>query len=402
MEIYRYRSIKSLLDFKELENQEIYLARPEEFNDPMEGVYWGFYNGNMDDWNEMFCDYFKYMFDTYMKVYDSDLYVDLDDYRQLSKGFMESECIKDIIRNLAQYAISYDSEQILFLLNYLVSFQAFYTIAIWYEKKKCLSSEEIIFLEQQLKKSEEFIHSYVAKRNNHEKWKCIDDIKAILQEDWANFLFNHHSFDVARYSKCFLSDFLRRYEHSSKGSFRIASFSENKNSASMWGIYADSQNGVCMCFDLRSDEQDKNALKMYDNSYKELKRIEYIDSLKDKSLKYDVFKSRDSLKNKDASYQEFCDIWENLYYKKLKDWEFEREWRLVLPDKGEDHCKIRYHFDSLKYITFGQNVSIEHIYDIIGIIWKKCKEYNRSTFEFYQYSALDDNIKSLIYTIRLD
>ena len=100
MEIYRYRSIKSLLDFKELENQEIYLARPEEFNDPMEGVYWGFYNGNMDDWNEMFCDYFKYMFDTYMKVYNSDLYVDLDDYRQLSKGLMESECIKDIIRDI--------------------------------------------------------------------------------------------------------------------------------------------------------------------------------------------------------------------------------------------------------------------------------------------------------------
>lgn len=30
MEIYRYRSMKSLLDFKELENQEIYLARPKE------------------------------------------------------------------------------------------------------------------------------------------------------------------------------------------------------------------------------------------------------------------------------------------------------------------------------------------------------------------------------------
>lgn len=134
MEIYRYRSITSLLDFKELENQEIYLARPEELNDPMEGMYWGFYRGNMNAWNEMFRDYFKYMFDSYMKVYDSDLYVDLDDYRQLSKGFMESECIKDIIRNLAQYDIPYDCEPILFLLNYLVSFHAFYTIAIWYEK----------------------------------------------------------------------------------------------------------------------------------------------------------------------------------------------------------------------------------------------------------------------------
>ena len=402
MEIYRYRSMRSLLDFKELEKQEIYLARPEELNDPMEGMYWGFYRGNMNAWNEMFRDYFKYMFDTYMKVYDSDLYVDLDDYRQLSKGFMESECIKDIIRNLAKYDIPYDSEPILFLLNYIVSFQAFYTIALWYEKKKRLSSEEIVFLEQQLKKSDDFLHNYVAKRDNYEEWKCIDDIKVILQEDWANSLFNHHSFGVARYSSCFINDFLRRYEKSSKGLFRIASFSENKNSASMWGIYANSQDGVCMCFDLKSDRQYKNALKMYDNSYKELKRIEYIDSLKDKSLKYDVFKSRESLKNKDASYQEFCNTWENLYYKKLKDWEFEREWRLVLPDTGNTNLKIRYHFESLNHITFGQNVSIENIYDVIGIIREKCKEYNRSTFEFYRYSALDDNIKSLIYTIRLD
>ena len=407
MEIYRYRSMKSLLDFKELENQEIYLAKPEELNDPMEGMYWGFYIGNMDDWNEMFRDYFKYMFDTYMKVYDSDLYFDLDDYRQLSKGFMESECIKDIIRNLAKYDIPYDSEPILFLLNYLVSFHAFYTIAIWYEKKQHKKEKCIEFLEKQLKASERFLNhingygvNHLIESNNYE----IFFIKDYIKEGWSKFLFEDIACPEASvmFSKCLKSDFLCRYEKSSKGLFRIASFSENKNSASMWGIYANSQDGVCMCFDLKSDRQYKNALKMYDNSYKELKRIEYIDSLKDKSLKYDVFKSRESLKNKDASYQEFCNTWENLYYKKLKDWEFEREWRLVLPDTGNTNLKIRYHFDSLNHITFGQNVSIENIYDVIGIIREKCKEYNRSTFEFYRYSALDDNVKSLIYTIRLD
>lgn len=136
MYIYRYRSMKSLLEFKELENQEIYLARPEELNDPMEGMYWGFYRGNMDAWHEIFSDYFKYMFDTYMKVYDYGLYVDFEDYRQLAKEFMECECIKNIIINLSQHDIRYDSEQVLFLLNYIVSFQAFYIIAIWYEKKQ--------------------------------------------------------------------------------------------------------------------------------------------------------------------------------------------------------------------------------------------------------------------------
>ena len=96
----------------------------------MEGMYWGFYRGNMDAWHEIFSDYFEYMFDTYMKVYDYGLYVDFEDYRQLAKEFMESECIKNIIINLSQHDIRYDSEQVLFLLNYIVSFQAFYIIAI--------------------------------------------------------------------------------------------------------------------------------------------------------------------------------------------------------------------------------------------------------------------------------
>src|ERR1700730_4442035 len=35
--LYRFRSIKNLLCRKELERHQIYLARPDELNDPMEG-----------------------------------------------------------------------------------------------------------------------------------------------------------------------------------------------------------------------------------------------------------------------------------------------------------------------------------------------------------------------------
>lgn len=274
-------------------------------------------------------------------------------------------------------------------------------------KKSNIKKEKYIeFLENQLKASERFLNrinecgvNYFIDSKDNE----ISYVKNCIKEQWSQFLFEDTAYPEASamFSKCLKSDFLHRYEKSSKGLFRIASFSENENSASMWGIYANSQDGVCMCFDLQSNGQYKNALRMYDNSYKELKRIEYIDSLKNKSLTYDVFKSRDSLKNKEASYQEFCDIWENLYYKKLKDWEFEREWRLVLPDTGAEHCKIRYHLDSLKHIIFGQNVSIENLYHVIEIIRRKCKKYNRGTFEFYQYSAMGDNSKNPLYTLRL-
>jgi hypothetical protein len=36
--LYRFRSIKNLLDRGELENQEIYLAPPEAMNGPTEGI----------------------------------------------------------------------------------------------------------------------------------------------------------------------------------------------------------------------------------------------------------------------------------------------------------------------------------------------------------------------------
>jgi len=34
---YRFRSIDSLFNFRELETQTIYFAPPQELNDPMEG-----------------------------------------------------------------------------------------------------------------------------------------------------------------------------------------------------------------------------------------------------------------------------------------------------------------------------------------------------------------------------
>lgn len=35
--LYRFRPTKSLFEFNELENQEIYFASPQQFNDPLEG-----------------------------------------------------------------------------------------------------------------------------------------------------------------------------------------------------------------------------------------------------------------------------------------------------------------------------------------------------------------------------
>lgn len=62
--IFRFRSAKALLDddddnggFQELENQTIYFAKPEQLNDPMEGLSDAFWDGDDVLWENFFKHY---------------------------------------------------------------------------------------------------------------------------------------------------------------------------------------------------------------------------------------------------------------------------------------------------------------------------------------------------------
>lgn len=58
--MYRFRTVENLLGkFKELENQEIYFASPEELNDPMEGYKDFFWKGDEIVWNNFLINYVK-------------------------------------------------------------------------------------------------------------------------------------------------------------------------------------------------------------------------------------------------------------------------------------------------------------------------------------------------------
>ena len=58
--MYRFRTIDGLLGkYKELENQEIYFASPEELNDPMEGLRDVFWKGDEIVWKNFIINYTK-------------------------------------------------------------------------------------------------------------------------------------------------------------------------------------------------------------------------------------------------------------------------------------------------------------------------------------------------------
>lgn len=77
------------------------------------------------------------------------------------------------------------------------------------------------------------------------------------------------------------------------------------------------------------------------------------------------------------------------YLQKSCDWKYEEEERLLIPDYGKEHAKIRYNFSALNSITFGMNTSYEDRYKVIDIIRRKCKENRRNNFEFYLFNPYD-------------
>ena len=77
-EIYRFRSVKQLLHepFRELENQSIYFASPEQLNDPMEGFRDIVWRGDKVAWNNLFKHYVHSLHWTYhqIKIFRNDTF----------------------------------------------------------------------------------------------------------------------------------------------------------------------------------------------------------------------------------------------------------------------------------------------------------------------------------------
>ena len=96
-----------------------------------------------------------------------------------------------------------------------------------------------------------------------------------------------------------------------------------------------------------------------------------------------------------SSNREFCEnnwaAFRALTMTKLRDWEYEKEYRLVLPSALDmfsevEARKLRFQFADLEGIIFGINTPLSHKEEIIKIILAKCEREGRKTFTFSQAS----------------
>jgi len=204
-----------------------------------------------------------------------------------------------------------------------------------------------------------------------------------------------------------------------------ACFMSNCTNSSVWGHYGDNHKGVCLKFKTRENSGWKtlklNGITGVGGSKN---KMNYIYGDIDHSFhkvryktffpEVDFFRSLGSLPistlNKFWYFDEngnrsICaedmyeneEMWRSRYWdkfyegvsNKLKDWEYENEYRLVIAAMAIDHSKpenraLKYRFEDLEGIIFGINTSKEHKIEISKIIEDKCHKENRYDIKFYQ------------------
>ncbi|OBV28817.1 hypothetical protein BKN38_07805 [Helicobacter sp. CLO-3] len=112
------------------------------------------------------------------------------------------------------------------------------------------------------------------------------------------------------------------------------------------------------------------------------------------------------MQNIDKNRDEY---WQHIYRettKKTKDWEYEKEYRLIIDSFLNDSLPneeriYRYRFSDLHGIIFGINTSEKDKIKIAKIVKEKCKTEGRKDFVFYQayFCQVNKNIQHIPISI---
>lgn len=263
-------------------------------------------------------------------------------------------------------------------------------------------------------------------------------ISLFIQSSTLSSQFSHSLNEVKSNGFFLISEFPNKFitklENEIYPAWYSASFlSDNTNSA-IWGHYGDNHKGVCLKYKtyLKEDELILNLRTEYGYSSGPIvgmrphyfKKIQYhnqhteIDFFRSmgRLRKFELNKLWYSDENGNLSVcgshldsKEKQDKWRKKYWDnyndslaiKLKEWEYENEYRLVVHGDFIDYSsknsrKLQYDFKDLESITFGIKTDNSSKLRIMKIIEQKCLENNRTDFEFYQayYSKSTGKIES--------
>lgn len=442
--IYRFRSVDKLLgEFQELERQTIYFAGPEELNDPMEGFRDVVWRGDRIVWTNLFKHYLYCLHMTYVlasilgstrKVEPEDIPITGHEGQTLNhtkllrdiydRVFRKTQLDAFIERIVGAYRRVHYDEMVLYL-------RSLHHVALD-------EIQDAHFDHGLLTKREPSKHNtsnpFTAIQNMPELLRQIEDERLIEVALSVSRQMTDQLLIIQKYNsrhmlgadqELLILDFPDAYLNQLKRllypDWYVACFMRDYRNSSTWGHYGDNHKGVCLIFE--SEDKDEgdgitlhqtvdhtNNTKGGDSIFVALQQVTY----QERAGEIDFFGSIGKLAvpalldnwysndkgeisscashigaNEDTWRQEYWDRFYRDITIKTRDWEYEQESRLILANSFATFSErrqrtLRYDFDSLKGIVFGIGTTDADKVRMMEIVGRKCREHDRTDFEFYQ------------------
>jgi hypothetical protein len=452
MIFYRFRSTKALLDrHQELSKQSIYFAHPESLNDPMEGyreIYW---RGDEIAWKNLFrhytlclervcmlsmlCNEGEHIDINEIPVFMSISDFPTDEAREyclsIAEALLKNEHVDALIKGIASRTTPIRKNELTFYLSAIHLFaieliqQKYEEIKIIPSRQKKIESADEIIKTIANTKQIELIESLIKDRKDKDIPEIIFSVskKINLQLSLLS-QYNTPPHEIDPNKTLIIQDFPESYVKSLAKliypDWYTACFMSSCESSSVWGHYGDNHKGVCLIFESIDSESDNHLQLIGVNGWSSTGPTHGPINLKFEKINYadgfgeiDFFRSLgrltattirstwhtyngeiSSCSEGFASDEDWRNHYWDTFYRDLKikskDWEYEKEYRLILNDMLNSHTTtesrtLTYDIASLKGIIFGINTSTEDKLIIMRIIGEKLQSLtNPHDFKFYQ------------------
>ncbi|TGK34398.1 DUF2971 domain-containing protein [Leptospira kmetyi] len=459
--MYRFRNIKYLLDFGELEKQEIYFSDLASLNDPMEGYKKFYWKGDRIVWKNFFKHYIICLEQAFISgmIKDKNENLTIDDiqvfigfknlptneYRSLINdilySFFKTEMMEDLIEQISNNEAPASRDEVYFYLR-LIHIFALQSIVSAHRAhglqndrgkpfpdfpnpiKSYLLAMKLLDNEFSGRKpSMQWLFNLFNGINEELEILFTIGEKVNLENKKQHYLFFE-----------FISDYLVKIDKIAFPESYIACFMADCFNPVAWSHYGDNHKGVALKFKTKLVNGDSclslhetvgynsNGKSIYNKRDYKLENINYSNEYPEMNFflslgrltEGDVVSEwlMDENENKSELHGQIFgenkSDWHKNYWKsyfdsfliKLKEWEYEKESRIILTDDlslriEKNDRKLSYDFSSLEGIVFGLKTPRDVKLKIIRIIENKCKMNKRDEFKFYQmeYDELIGGLK---------
>lgn len=290
--LYRYRSLDSSYTFKELENLEIYFAKPDELNDQMEDYMNIIWQGDDIAFQGLLKHYLYTLSHLYYiaSLVNRGEHLDIEHlpvfmsadalkapemktiFKDIYFEFFSSESIANIPTKMANSNKKFTADEILLILKTIHMYA--YLVINTQIKKHILKEDSLkdnqyneIYNSVKYWKSYEYIiNALISDKYSKELLLSLIDSQDIQREQIKVGLDKTHSstdnFNINVLTFDYPELYIKQIKKILYNNFCVTCFSATYRNEPMWSHYADSENGICLKFKVKN-KNNSSYLNLY-------------------------------------------------------------------------------------------------------------------------------------------